>query len=161
MTAIRSNSILTGSSGSVALAIPAGTSNVTMPGALAVTSTVTADSLISRKFYGDTSFTLTGTGFSGTVTGTAYATWIGRTVVLYIPTLSGTSNSTAFTITGLPTKLRPARAQFVQVSSIGDNSSGDYAGGLDIATDGTISVYRRTATSTQLYPSFTSSGTNP
>src|SRR5262249_16354626 len=53
-------------------------------------------------------FTATGAGFSSPPTGTA--TWykIGNSVTLNLPALSGTSNSTSFTITGLPAAIQPA-----------------------------------------------------
>lgn len=58
--------------------------------------------------YGDTSFTVTGTGFSGSVTATAYGVKIGRLVTIHIVGLSGTSNATSFTITGIPSGWQPA-----------------------------------------------------
>lgn len=52
------------------------------------------------------SFTATLTGVGGTVTGTAVATRIGRMVMLYLPGLAGTSNSTSMTVTGLPASIQ-------------------------------------------------------
>lgn len=60
--------------------------------------------------YEEGSFTVTGTGFTTTITGTAYYTKIGNAVSLSIPDLAGTSNTTSFTITGLPVELRPINA---------------------------------------------------
>lgn len=62
-----------------------------------------------------TSFTATLTGVSGTVTDTAYYYKLGKTVILTLPTLTGTSNATSKTITGLPSAIAPART----VSQIG------------------------------------------
>lgn len=56
-------------------------------------------------------FTLTGTGFGTPPTATARYTRNGDDVVLQISTLSGTSNATTFTMTGMPAGLFPARAQ--------------------------------------------------
>lgn len=132
---------------------------VAVSGAAVITGTLTADSLISSKFYTEGSFTIAGTGFSAcsqgvlsgsTCTATAYYVRVGKAVTLYIPYLAGTSNATTFTLTGIPAAIRPARAQNVQASTIGDNSSGDNAGSLDILTDGTAVIYRRTSTSAQV-----------
>jgi len=54
------------------------------------------------------SFTVTLTGVTATVTGTVRWTRNGRQVSLLLPALSGTSNSTAKTYSGMPTSLRPA-----------------------------------------------------
>ncbi len=47
-------------------------------------------------------FTITYTGFTATVTGTASWVRIGKLVMLTLPAGSGTSNATSFTATGLP-----------------------------------------------------------
>lgn len=52
-------------------------------------------------------FTATATGMTTTVTGTARYVKIGTQVTLMLPELSGTSNATTFTITGLPALLVP------------------------------------------------------
>ena len=48
------------------------------------------------------------TGFTGAVTATVRYVKVGRLVTLPVPTLTGTSNATTFTVTGLPVALRPA-----------------------------------------------------
>jgi hypothetical protein len=58
-------------------------------------------------------FTVGTTGFSGTVTGTAKYQRVGRMVILDLPALSGTSNSAAFTLTGLPAEITPVDAKSV------------------------------------------------
>ena len=56
-------------------------------------------------------FTLTATGFSGTApSALARYVKIGTQVTLMVPGCGGTSNATTFTLTGLPTALRPALA---------------------------------------------------
>ena len=52
--------------------------------------------------YEEGTFTFTGTGFTTSPTGTAYYTKIGDQVTLRIPDITGLSNTTAMTITGLP-----------------------------------------------------------
>lgn len=53
------------------------------------------------------SFTATGTGFTANPTGTAVYSITNNVVTLFIPTLTGTSNATSFTITGLPAAITP------------------------------------------------------
>jgi hypothetical protein len=60
--------------------------------------------------YEEGSFTFTGTGFTTSPTKTAYYTKIGDQVTVQLPDITGTSNTTAMTITGLPVALRSARA---------------------------------------------------
>jgi hypothetical protein len=88
--------------------------------------------------YEEGSFTVTGTGFTTTITGTAYYTKIGNAVSLSIPDLAGTSNSTSFTITGLPVELRPINA-FVMGGVRIYNNSTIYYGHIYWPGTGTIS----------------------
>lgn len=62
-------------------------------------------------------FTVTGTGFVANPTATARYVKVGKLITLYIPTLTGTSNATAFTLTGLPVALTPTRNAYVAVRS--------------------------------------------
>jgi hypothetical protein len=77
---------------------------------------------------GAVGFTVTLTGVDAVVTGTAYATRVGDTVTLDLPTLSGTSNTTSKTYTGIPAVFRPAsnKVNFTSVS----NNGAAYAMGL-------------------------------
>ncbi|OGT56690.1 MAG: hypothetical protein A3E01_00310 [Gammaproteobacteria bacterium RIFCSPHIGHO2_12_FULL_63_22] len=129
----------------------------TTPDAMVVGGTLTTDSLISAKFYKDTSFTVTATGFSGSVTGTAYATRVGKNVTVYLPALSGTSNTTAFQLGGFPTQLLPARIQRVAMSEVTDNGV-PYTGALDVQAAQIDVLIKATAT-TALSGAFTGSGT--
>jgi hypothetical protein len=119
---------------------------------------VHADTLISAKFYTEGTFTLTGTGFATPPTGTARYTRVGKMVVLYIPTIQGTSNSTLLTYTGAPAAIQPARKQTVTIEAISDNTSTYYAGFIDVETDGTLTVTPRTSISS-IPGAFTASGT--
>lgn len=94
---------------------------------------------------GTGTYTGTLTGFATPPTGTIRYCVMGAIVALYIPSagsgLSGTSNSTAMTITGMPAAIRPARTQIVQFPGVGDNSLliGDGEQILaQIGTDGVI-----------------------
>lgn len=57
------------------------------------------------------SFTFTMTGLTTSPTGTAFYEVAGNNVVLSIPTITGTSNATTATLTGLPAHLIPTRQQ--------------------------------------------------
>lgn len=62
--------------------------------------------------YDEGTFTVTGTGFTVAPTGTARYVRLGKLVLLEIPDLTGTSNTTAFTLTGLPAGLVAAQATY-------------------------------------------------
>jgi hypothetical protein len=59
------------------------------------------------------SFALTLTGCTTSPTGTARAIRQGSQVTMYLPVITGTSNTTAATLTGLPAALAPVRTQTV------------------------------------------------
>lgn len=139
--------------------------SITTAGAMTVTSTVTADSIISSKFYTEGSFTAAATGFSActqgalsgsTCTATAYYTRTGKAVNLSIPDMNGTSSTTALTITGLPAGIIPSRVQNVWISTIYNNSI-SYTGSASVSTGGVITPIFWT-TSTNPTGLFTASG---
>lgn len=132
---------------------------VTVPGTLEVTSTVTADSIISSKFYTEATFTLTGTGFTSSPTGTARYVRVGKMVTLYIPSIQATSNAATLTYTGVPAAIRPARIQTVPVEALVDNSSNFCSGYIDVETGGTLTVARRTSATATNPSGFTTSNT--
>lgn len=71
--------------------------------------------------YTDTTFTITGTGFTTAVTGTARYVLTGKQVTLHLPVLTGTSNATSFTLTGIPAALTPGSPSgFLYVPRISD-----------------------------------------
>jgi hypothetical protein len=68
--------------------------------------------------------TITWGGFSADPGSTTYNYYrIGRMCFLTLPVGAGTSNSTAFTATGLPTAIRPDSTQYVQLPLAQDNSA--------------------------------------
>jgi hypothetical protein len=71
--------------------------------------------------YSTGTFTITGTGFTAVVNATARYVKQGALVLLYLPLLSGTSNATTFTLTGIPAAITPTRNSFHPVRVI-DNS---------------------------------------
>jgi hypothetical protein len=98
------------------------------------------------------SYTGTLTGIAGTdPTGTVQYSVNGDVVTLYIPSISGTSDTTAATLTGMPTVIRPKTAQTV-FGLVTDNGTAAVSQ-MTIGTNGTITLYHGTSAT------FTSSGT--
>jgi hypothetical protein len=90
-------------------------------------------------------FTITYTGMTGSVTGTAVWQRNGNSVLLFFPAATGTSNATTFTATGLPAEIQPARTQHIAVPySAIFNGSGYTTGEVDAvvtASSGTITFW--------------------
>lgn len=86
---------------------------------------ITADSLVSSKFYEEGSFTATYSGGTTAPTGTARWIRVGKQITLMLPSLSATSNSTEFTYTGMPAGLAPGTNQScpLPASAATDNSA--------------------------------------
>lgn len=97
-------------------------------------------------------YTATATGMTTSPTGTVKYTAFGGMVVLDIPAIVGTSNSTAFTLTGMPAAIRPVADKDVLVR-IQDNGAAITSGYARIKTTGVIEVY-----ATPNGGAFTSSG---
>jgi hypothetical protein len=68
--------------------------------------------------YGDTSFTVSLKGISGTSTGTAYGVRIGKSITITFPPLYGTNNSSFPYIDGIPVGWRPSREMLMPGVSI-------------------------------------------
>lgn len=133
-----------GASGSWSISVTGTSSNVT--GVVAVanggTGAITATAALvalgaSERFSG--SFTATLTGCTTSPTGTVYYSRSGGVVTLTIPQINGTSNSTAATLTGLPTTVRPVRDQVVPLR-LQDNTAvnGGYA---RVDSSGVVTLY--------------------
>lgn len=88
--------------------------------------------------YTETTALLTATGFSGTVSGTAVITQVGKLVTVELPALSGTSNATTWTLTGLPAAYSVPRAQCLSVLV---QDAGVPRFGLLVATGTTLTLY--------------------
>lgn len=74
------------------------------------------------------SFTATATGLTTSPTGDIAYVKAGNVVSFQIPTISGTSNSTSFTLTGMPAPIRPSvnRACVCRIQDSGTNGVADY-----------------------------------
>ncbi len=82
-------------------------------------------------------FTMGEVGLSGSPTATAKYYRHGNIVILSIPAWSGTSDSTTFQVTGLPTSIRPSSARLVGAVNI-TNGGIRGLGSCQVNTDGTI-----------------------
>jgi len=88
-------------------------------------------------------FTITGTGFTAGVTGTAIYSRVGNIVTLYVPQLTGTSNAATFTATGAPAIIQPTRAQQFSVSDAVDNGATQSGtANVRVETSGTLTYLK-------------------
>lgn len=85
------------------------------------------------------SFTMGATGFVSPPSAAAVYQKIGNQVQMSIPALSGTSNSTAFTLTGLPVAIRPSIAKNVPAVQV-QNGALAVLGSATVNTNGTITL---------------------
>jgi hypothetical protein len=97
-------------------------------------------------------FTATATGMTTSPTGTVKYSVIGNTVTLDIPAISGTSNTTAFTLTGAPAAIAPAADKDILIR-ITDNGT-IALGFVRVKTTGVLEFY-----ATVSGGAFTNSGT--
>jgi len=98
------------------------------------------------------SYTATATGMTTSPTGIIKYSVIGNTVTFDIPIVSGTSNSTSFTLTGGPTDIRPAVDKDI-LTPITDNGT-VALGFVRVKTTGVLELYASVSGS-----AFTGSGT--
>ena len=85
------------------------------------------------------SYTATATGMTTSPTGTVKYSVVGNTVTLDIPFITGTSNSTAFTLTGGPVDIRPAADKDILLP-ITDNGT-PALGFVRVKTTGVLEFY--------------------
>lgn len=102
--------------------------------------------------YLEATFTATATGMTTSPTGTVGAVRNGNAVTLSLPSISGTSNATTFTLTGMPTTLYPSTSKNV-LCIIRDNGGAFAVAMANIGSAGVITLYKDTAAS-----AFTASG---
>jgi hypothetical protein len=102
------------------------------------------------------SFTITLVGCTTSPTGTAFWSKQGNHVTLMLPTLTGTSNSTGLSVTGLPAEIQPARTHNCSVPFLEDAGATTGGAAQVNAASGTIVFFKGANTSTA---SFTNSAT--
>lgn len=105
-----------------------------------------------------TTFTGTLTGVTGTVTGAFNYTSNGTTAAVYLTAgVTGTSNSTSMTVTGVPSAIQPANGQLAPCANIENNTTGSQIGWA-LISGGTITIFLISGT-TITSTGFTGSGT--
>lgn len=92
------------------------------------------------------SFTATGTGFASNPTGTVRYTVTNGVASLSFPQLTGTSNATTFTITGLPACVAARNQHYAPVPLVADN--GTTGPGLALTDGTTLTLHRAGSTLT-------------
>ena len=117
-----------------------------------------AGGLANLANYATGTFTVTLTGMSPAVTGTASYVIIGNTITLYLPTLTGTSNAAGKGLSGIPALIRPTTGQQWFVTVV-DSTLTSNVGRLTIGTDGTATLYIVTPATGALTTTFTATGT--
>lgn len=105
------------------------------------------------------SFTISLSGCTASITGTAYYTTYAGIVTLYIPALTGTSNTTGAQLSGLPAVLNPARIQRVPTLQVTNNSTLYNLAVLLVNTNGLVDLYFSTGVTVDYTATFTSSNT--
>lgn len=85
------------------------------------------------------SFTMGVTGMTSSPTGTCEYQRLANHVHVTIPAISGTSNATSFTLTGLPAAIRPAVAKNVPAVLL-TNGGLNLMGSATVNTDGTVTL---------------------
>lgn len=113
-----------------------------------------SDTFTTLDYYRKDAFTATATGMTTSPTGIVNYTRVGNIVTLDFPLISGTSNNTQFTLTGMPTNIRPVGAGKRVLVRITDNSGAISLGTAHIQTSGVIDIGVGAASS-----AFTASGT--
>lgn len=101
----------------------------------------------------NSTFTATGTGFTTSPTGTAIYSRFDKMVMIFLPTITGTSNATTFTLTGIPASLIPSSDRTVFVRTV-DNGGAVTVSLAVIKNDGSISIFKNVSAA-----AFTASGT--
>lgn len=133
------------------------------PGNVAVTGSISATSLVDIsaagagqiKFpatqnasadantlddYQEATYTGTATGMTTSPTGTVSYTLTGNEATLNLPEITGTSNATTFTVTGMPAEARPASRKTV-LGRAQDNGGAIVPVRIDIETTGVLTIY--------------------
>lgn len=98
------------------------------------------------------SYTATGTGFTTSPTATFTYSIVGNVVTLNMTAISGTSNATTFTATGMPAEARPASQKSV-IGMARDNGGAFLAVNINVETSGTLTIFSNTDSA-----AFTASG---
>lgn len=102
-------------------------------------ATVLNSTLWNGQTYEEGTFTMTATGMTTTVTGTARYVRIGAMVFLFVPILTGTSNSAAMALTGVPAVIHTNLTHYLPISI--QNNSVYSLGQCNVNAGGSMSVF--------------------
>ena len=94
--------------------------------------------------YREGTFTFTATGMTTSQTGSATYAKAGNLVTLAFPFITGTSNATTFTLTGLPAVLTPSATRAVLVITR-DNSGVEQVANCQITSGGLVNLFKDVA----------------
>jgi hypothetical protein len=126
--------------------------------------TVTSDGTIWRitQLYEEGTYTATLTGCSPTPSATFSYTKVGKAITILTPALVGISNTTACTITGMPSHLFPSTFVDCTVSGIMDNSL-IYPGDIRISSAGVmvLAFFNTISTRTGTFTNANTKGIGP
>lgn len=91
--------------------------------------------------YREGTATLTATGMTTSPTGTATFVKVGNCITMEVPAISGTSNATTFTLTGIPAAFRPATTRTCAVR-VSDNGGAYALGQANVDSTGVITLFK-------------------
>lgn len=131
---------------------PGYTAKLHVAGGISLDNVANANARV-LDWYEEGTFTATASGMTTSPTGTVKYTRIGNQVTLDLPGISGTSNATTFTLSGMPTQLRPAAAK-AALAVVQDNGAAFVYGKIVANTDGSLTLSKDANGS-----AFTASGT--
>lgn len=124
-------------------------------GGIGLTDIIAYNTSPARNLYEYGTFTFTGTGFADPApTGTASYARYGNMVIIDMPQISGTSNATTFTLTGLPAALKPSADRSIFIRTRDNAGTITTSIAAIVSATGVINVYNTVAST-----GFTASGT--
>lgn len=111
-------------------------------GGLILNNSTASYSASTLDYYEENSFTMTATGMTTSPTASWRFVRIGKAVTINILAISGTSNSSSFSVTGLPDRLKPARDTYCYIRC-GDNGTAlnNSSVALLQSSTGTVTLY--------------------
>ena len=90
--------------------------------------------------YKEASYTGTATGLTTVPTASVSCSIVGNAVTLNLPILTGVSNATTFTVTGMPAEARPVTKKTI-LGRAQDNGGAHVVVRIDIETTGVLTIY--------------------
>ncbi len=137
---------LAGTANQVIVSASVGSVTISLPQSIATTNTPTFSGVSVAAINGNTvttgSFTITLTGFTAGVTGTAIYSITNNVVTLFIPILTGTSNAGTMTATGIPAAITPATTHAGFPVGVEDNTvQPTLPGRADVLTNNTMQFF--------------------